>query len=114
MHAAPHVLPKDPFLDSIKCPARSEIRTTSRPPHRRVNTKADENVRNSSRCAYRECCAPGIARPWINPCIFNLVQLHDEVRSPPRRQRTVAGAAEQRRSLKEASTRTTTDNLVFI
>ena len=56
---------------------------------------------------YRECCAPGIARPWINPCIFNLVQLHDEVRSPPRRQRTVAGAAEQTEEIsKEASTRT--------
>ena len=58
--------------------------------------------------------APGIAWPWINPCIFNLVQLHDKVRSPPRRQRTVAGAAEQRRSLKKRLLVQATDNLIFI
>ena len=82
--------------------------------HGSETERPDENVRNSPWCAYRECCAPGIARPWINPCIFNLVQLHDEVRSPPRRHRTVAGAAEQRRSLKKRIRVQTIDNLICI
>ena len=116
VHAAPHVLPKDPLLDSVKFPARSEIHTTSCPPHRRVNTKAWWKCKE-----FVMVCVPWMLCARYRSSVDKSVHLQS---CPTSRRSTKSPettayrgwrsrAAEKRRSLKKRVRAQTTDSLVF-